>query len=161
MPLTPKQEAFAQLVASGTNHSDAYRAAYDCKESGLATINVNSCKLAAQANVSLRIAELQDIQAAEALATKGLVLHRALRNCDSAYENKEYAASNGALAIIVGVQGLKVTKVEHSGSVELRVLPGLSEEELLSLQKRAVDDAKRLGVGVVEGEFREVTESDG
>ena len=30
MSLTPKQEKFAQEVASGKSQSDAYRAAFDC-----------------------------------------------------------------------------------------------------------------------------------
>ena len=56
--LTPKQEKFAQLVASGVNQSDAYREAYNTsgKASG---VHVNSAKLVADTKISLRIAELR------------------------------------------------------------------------------------------------------
>jgi len=57
--LTPKQEKFAQLVASGVNQSDAYREAYDASKMQANSIHVNSAKLVADTKIALRIAELR------------------------------------------------------------------------------------------------------
>ena len=54
-PLTAKQIAFADGVASGMNRSDSYRAAYNAGSMKPASIHVNACKLAATAKVALRI----------------------------------------------------------------------------------------------------------
>lgn len=67
MALTPKQEAFAQAVASGMNQSDAYRAAYDASRTKPESVNVNASKMMADAKISLRVAELR-----KALESKGL-----------------------------------------------------------------------------------------
>lgn len=66
--LTPKQEKFAQYVADGKSQSDAYRMAFDVGvDTKNETIQANSCRLMADANVSARVAELK-----AALAQKGL-----------------------------------------------------------------------------------------
>ena len=58
--LTAKQERFAQLVASGSSYSDAYRQAYDAENTAGPTINSNAYKLAVEHNaVAMRIEELQ------------------------------------------------------------------------------------------------------
>ena len=44
--LTPKQERFAQLVAGGTNQSDAYRGAYNTSRMKPATVNREAKALA-------------------------------------------------------------------------------------------------------------------
>ena len=54
-PLTAKQIAFADGVASGMNRSDSYRAAYNAGSMKPASIHVNACKLAATTKVALRI----------------------------------------------------------------------------------------------------------
>ncbi len=60
MKLTEKQESFAQLIAGGSNQSDAYREAYDCEDSSDESIHVNSCKLAKNAKVVLRVKKLKE-----------------------------------------------------------------------------------------------------
>jgi len=66
--LTPKQEKFAQCVADGMTQADAYRVAYDCAPSTKAeSIQVNACKLMADANVSQRVAELREMLTEKAL----------------------------------------------------------------------------------------------
>jgi len=67
MALTAKQESFAQAIADGMNQSDAYRAAYNAVNMKDTSINVNACKVAADANVAQRVAELK-----AAIASKGL-----------------------------------------------------------------------------------------
>ena len=57
--MTPKQELFAQAVASGMNQSDAYRTAYSTGNMKASSINVNASKLSADAKVAQRVAELR------------------------------------------------------------------------------------------------------
>lgn len=68
MKITPKQEAFAQAIASGQNQSDAYRAAYKVRPGTKAeSINVAASKLMSDAKVTQRVALLR-----KALESKGL-----------------------------------------------------------------------------------------
>ncbi len=60
MALTPKQERFAQEVASGKSHAEAYRTAFNVKPTTKATTTqANAAKLVASTAVSTRIAELR------------------------------------------------------------------------------------------------------
>ncbi len=69
--LTAKQEHFAQLVASGSTYSDAYRQAYDVSpDPSPVTAYVNRSKLAKNTKVALRIQSLQAVTET-ALAEKG------------------------------------------------------------------------------------------
>lgn len=60
--LTAKQEAFCQHVAVGLTLSAAYRAAYDCEDSSDQAIWTNASKLASNAKVASRLAELKEAQ---------------------------------------------------------------------------------------------------
>jgi len=57
--LTPQQEKFAQLVASGMNQSAAYRAAYDAKRMKATTINNEASRLARNPHITIRVAEIR------------------------------------------------------------------------------------------------------
>jgi len=60
MALTPKQERFAQEVASGKTQADAYRAAFDVKPTTKPeTTYKRACELMADGNISGRVAELR------------------------------------------------------------------------------------------------------
>lgn len=68
MSLTPKQERFAQEVASGKSQADAYRAAFNVKPTTKPeSVQVNASKLMADAKVAQRVAEIR------AAATERLV----------------------------------------------------------------------------------------
>ena len=56
--LTPRQEAFAKLVANGSNKSDAYRKAYNSKSS-IQSLAVRGNETAKIPHVAARIAELK------------------------------------------------------------------------------------------------------
>lgn len=63
--LTPQQERFAQLVASGNSHSEAYRQAYPRSKAWKPeSVRVNAAKMSVDANVMPRIQALQKIGAA-------------------------------------------------------------------------------------------------
>ena len=58
--LTPKQEVFAQAVASGKSQSDAYRAAYKVgANTKPETVNQAASRIMADSNVAARVAELR------------------------------------------------------------------------------------------------------
>lgn len=59
MALTPKQESFAQNVASGKTQADAYRAAYDAGKMKDATIISKASILMADGNIRARVDELR------------------------------------------------------------------------------------------------------
>jgi isopenicillin N synthase-like dioxygenase len=60
MALTPKQERFAQEVASGKSQAEAYRTAFNVKPTTKPeTSQANACRLMADSNVSTRVAELR------------------------------------------------------------------------------------------------------
>lgn len=60
MALTPKQELFAQEVASGKTQADAYRSAFNVKPTTKPeTTYKRACELMADGNISGRVAELR------------------------------------------------------------------------------------------------------
>lgn len=79
MSLTPKQEKFAQEVASGKSQADAYRAAFNCARSKPQTVIENASRLMADSNVSARVRELTDKSAIRAELTAERVLREVSR----------------------------------------------------------------------------------
>lgn len=59
MTLTPKQEKFAQAVASGMTQADAYRHAYNAENMADSTIHEEASRTANDRKVSARIKALQ------------------------------------------------------------------------------------------------------
>ena len=58
--LTPKQENFCLAYLETGNASEAYRRAYDAENMKPDSINVNACKLLADAKIALRLEELRE-----------------------------------------------------------------------------------------------------
>ena len=69
-PLTPKQEKFAQNVASGMTQADAYRDAYGQGNQSDKTIIEKASKQMATDNVQARVKQLQQELANKALWTR-------------------------------------------------------------------------------------------
>lgn len=68
MSLTPKQERFAQEVASGKSQAEAYRIAYNVKPTTKPETTIpNASRLMADSNIQARVAEIR------AAATERLV----------------------------------------------------------------------------------------
>lgn len=59
MTLTPKQESFAQAVASGMTQADAYRSAYDASKMKPETVQKRASELMANRDVSGRVKSLR------------------------------------------------------------------------------------------------------
>ena len=72
MSLTPKQEAFAQNVASGMTQADAYRGSYNAEKMKPESVQVNASKLMADAKVRLRVEELRHKRAIHAVQTNSI-----------------------------------------------------------------------------------------
>lgn len=61
MTLTPKQERFAQEVASGKTQAEAYRIAYNVKPTTKPETTIpNASRLMADSNVQARVAEIRE-----------------------------------------------------------------------------------------------------
>ena len=94
MKLTPKQEKFAQGVASGMSQADAYRAAYPASQGWTENaVHCTASKTAANAKVLQRVAELQKpvVEAAQITLEEHLAELKALR--DGAKAKEDYGAA--------------------------------------------------------------------
>ena len=97
MKLTPKQERFAQEVASGKSQADAYRAAFDVNVGTKPeTIQQSACRLMADPKVSARVAELREpvVQKAQITLESHLADLQMLR--DKAMESNQLSAAISA-----------------------------------------------------------------
>jgi phage terminase small subunit len=123
-PLTPKQEKFAQCVASGKSQADAYRAAYDCKKSTPSTVQKLASELMKHPHVSGRVNELRK-PAVEAVAITVQDLIRELeeaRVLAMTGEKPQTAAMVSATVAKAKLLGLEApAKIEVSGTMSLHI----------------------------------------
>lgn len=123
MSLTPKQEAFAQAVANGSNATDAYRAAYPSSAKWKnQAVWVNSSKLMADANVRLRIDELRSQVAEKQLWTREDSVNglKAILDAEDAKASDRVAAMR-ELNQMHGYKASDKLEVEHKGTVRLNI----------------------------------------
>ena len=117
--LTPKQEKFAQGVASGISQSDAYRASYDVNP------NANNDNLISKASVLMsngkiraRVEELR----APVVAKVGITLENHIARLqelsDKAEAAGQYSAAIKAEESRGKACGLYVERLQHSGTGE-------------------------------------------
>jgi phage terminase small subunit len=114
--LTPKQEAFAQAVASGMSQSDAYRAAYKVREGTKPeTVNQAASRLMADSNVSARVEDMRKpvVEAAQITLASHLTRLRALS--EAAEASAQYSAAITAEVARGKASGLYVEKTELTG----------------------------------------------
>ena len=128
--LTVKQEKFAQLVASGSSNTAAYREAYDSTGS---STTVQASKLAAKGKVAVRIQEIQGMAAAEESWTRGKLLRLLSMRSEAAFEAGQYAASLKGLELIGKITGLLTDRVEHTGTIEHAHYAQLSMDQLQAI----------------------------
>ena len=93
MKLTPKQEKFAQGVASGMTQADAYRAAYDCSRMKDSTVQRNASALMKDNKISARVGELQKsvVEAVQLTLEEHLRVLEELR--DGARDKQDYGSA--------------------------------------------------------------------
>lgn len=80
MALTPKQENFCLAYLETGNASEAYRRSYNAQNMKPESINVNACKLLADAKIAQRLDELR----APAIAKAQLTVEDLLRELEEA-----------------------------------------------------------------------------
>jgi phage terminase small subunit len=128
--LTPKQEKFAQGVASGLNQADAYRAAFNPKRSKPETIHQEASRIAADRNVSARIKALTEKIVDEVRAAVRYELEDAMRECDEALavakEGKNAAAMARCVELKAKLNGLMVEDRKN----QRRPLEELTDDQL-------------------------------
>ena len=136
MPLTHKQEHFAQLVAAGATQSAAYRLAYDVSpDSAPSTTWAEANALATENHhVSTRIQELKAAAQAAALAElawdKAHLVRQADRHRELALSGgwRGVGSANGALEIIGRATGILSDKPRDQAPVHItRVVVVLSD----------------------------------
>lgn len=117
----PKHERFAQAVALNMPAAQAYRNGWDCSD---ATAETNGPRLARDAQVTLRIAELRGKVAESAEKkfdlSKDQWLDRLFQISVKAEAAEDYSAATGALREIgKSAAHYAAEKVEHSGVSEI------------------------------------------
>ena len=115
MALTPKQEKFAQLVASGVNQSDAYRRVYNADKMSGSTVNRQAHEVAQNSNVTARIAELRKPIIEAHQYTLESYVKRMNEVAEMAFEQGQTAAGVKALENVGKVLGLYTNRTELSG----------------------------------------------
>ena len=113
--LTPKQESFAQAVASGKTQADAYRASFNASKMKASTIQESASRLMADCKVSARVAELRKPIVEAAQITLSDHLSRLATLSDLAEKEGKYSAAVAAEVARGKAAGLYVDKVELSG----------------------------------------------
>lgn len=115
--LTPKQELFAQAVASGASQSDAYRTAYTVSDKTKPeSVNQNASRLMANINIASRVAELRKPIAEAAQITLASHLERLQALSEAAEQGNQYSAAISAEVARGKAAGLYVEKSEISGA---------------------------------------------
>ena len=116
MSLTPKQEKFAQDVASGKSQADAYRAAFNCAKSKPETVIQSASRLMADPNISARVGQLKAQLSEKALWTR----EDSVRILADIAKDEEASRKDktGAIKVLNEMHGFNAPqKVEHSGAV--------------------------------------------
>lgn len=140
MALTPKQEAFAQAVATGKTQADAYRAAFSASKMKPETIHKRASELMANGEVTGRVAELRKpvVMAVEITLESHLNQLAYLR--DKAEQEGKFSAAVTAEVARGKASGLYVDKVSLTGANEGPILVGNVTPEQLEEAARSVRD---------------------
>lgn len=152
MSLTPKQEKFAQEVASGKSQADAYRAAFNCAKSKPETVHAHASRLMATDKVSARIAELRGMIADKLAISNERVLREVARL--ALFDPRRLFRPDGSPMPIseldddtaAAIAGLEVVE-EFEGSGEDRVFIGYTKKYKISDKNAALEKlCKHLGL---------------
>ena len=115
MSLTPKQEKFAQEVASGKSQADAYRAAFDCARSKPETVRRKASELMAHGNVSAMVEKLKEQLAEKSLWKREDSVNVLAEIAKAAEKDSDRVRAVSELNKMHGFEAPQ--KIEHSGTV--------------------------------------------
>lgn len=121
--LTPKQEKFAQCVADGMSQADAYRVAFNVKQTTKPeTTQANASRLMANGTISARVAELREKLTQKALWTREMSVAALLE----AYQEGNASAKVAAVKELNAMHGFnaaqKVDLTNSDGSLKPSVI---------------------------------------
>ena len=121
--LTPKQEKFAQCVADGMSQADAYRIAFNVKQTTKPeTAQANASRLMANSTISARVAELREKLTQKALWTREMSVAALLE----AYQEGNASAKVAAVKELNAMHGFnaaqKVDLTNSDGSLKPSVI---------------------------------------
>ena len=122
MKLTAKQEAFAQAIADGLNHSDAYRHAYDAGGMKQVVIANEASLLIKNHDVAMMIGVLRDDAQARLALKQGWTQARFMEEAEANLRLGRFlgqaASANGALKLIGEATGLLAPA---TGSTDVKI----------------------------------------
>ena len=125
MPLTPKQEKFAQNVAKGMTFSDAYRNSYDASKMVDETVHKRASELAQKGEIAGRINKLKEQLSERQLWSREDSIKKLIEVMSDARPNDVIAA----IKELNNMHGFDApSKIELSGNM------------LHQIQRRIVDD---------------------
>ena len=125
MPLTPKQEKFAQNVAKGMTFSDAYRNSYDASKMVDETVHKRASELAQKGEIAGRIDKLKEQLSERQLWSREDSIKKLIEVMSDARPNDVIAA----IKELNNMHGFDApSKIELSGNM------------LHQIQRRIVDD---------------------
>lgn len=110
--LTPKQEKFAQGVASGKTQADAYRAAYDAKNMKAETIQKRASELMSDGAISGRVKTLREPIVKKVGITLESHLDDMMKLRNMAAKEKQYGAAIAAEIARGKAAGVHIEKQE-------------------------------------------------
>jgi len=113
MPLTPKQEKFAQVWHATGNKSEAYRQAYNAENMSDEAIRVEANKVSGNPNVSLTFAELQKSAQKRNNVTVDTVSQMYLKAWKMAEDIKNPSAMVSAASGMAKLHGLNAPDKQH------------------------------------------------
>lgn len=134
--LTPKQERFAQLVASGETGAGAYRKTYAVRKGTKPeTVHQSACRLLADPNVSARVEELRKPVIRKAQVTLEGHLDDLKRLREEARKKGQLSAAISAEVARGKASGVHVEHHRHSGAIGTYDLTQLTNEQLDALEQ--------------------------
>ena len=108
MTLTPKQEAFAQNIASGMTQADAYRAAYDAGKMSDNAIYVAARRLLDNTKVGLRVDDIKQTLARRNLWTREMSVKALAKAYQIAEQGGNSSGMTGAVKELNAMHGYNV-----------------------------------------------------
>ena len=130
MALTPKQELFAQEVASGKTQADAYRAAFDVKPTTKPeTTYKRACELMADGNISGRVAELRAAAAERVVWTMADsldVLSTIAKGLDADAKPSDKVNAVKAINTMIGLDA--PSKLSVTGNLVTRIIREVTDD---------------------------------
>ena len=135
MTLTPKQEAFAQNVASGMTQADAYRNSYNAENMKPESVHESASRVMADIKVSSRVKELQAKGAELAALTLAKHLARLEELSRDAQAAEEYNAAIKAEELRGKASGLYTERIDHTTNGESLNRPATAEAALAAFAK--------------------------